>query len=246
MATTPAPASLPPPRSEVGVFGWAQRNLFSSRFNSTLTIITGVLLALALFFGLKWVFLGANWTVNVELGGRFVIGQYNTEAACPGRNCFWRPQVALLMITALLGMGMGHGEWRRDAANRARRGDCRCRFRAAAVLDGNDGHGCARVACRQHSRAADWLGGGALHAFGQRQVGQHPCSGFVLADNSLAARSAGRARSSTRAGHLLGRLDDKPCCSRSAASPSACQSESRSRSGGAVNFPWSRRSAWHS
>ena len=107
MATTPAPASLPPPRSEVGVFGWAQRNLFSSRFNSTLTIITGVLLALALFFGLKWVFLGANWTVIVELGGRFVIGQYNTEAACPGRNCFWRPQVALMMITALLGMGWG-------------------------------------------------------------------------------------------------------------------------------------------
>ena len=107
MATTPAPASLPPPRSEVGVFGWAQRNLFSNRFNSVLTIITGVLLALALFFGLKWVFLSANWTVIVELGGRFVIGQYNTEAACPGQNCFWRPQVALMMITALLGMGWG-------------------------------------------------------------------------------------------------------------------------------------------
>ena len=107
MATTPAPASLPPPRSEVGLFGWAQRNLFSNRFNSILTIVTGVLLALAFVFGLKWVFFDADWTVIVELGGRFVIGQYNTEAACPGQNCFWRPQAALLLITALLGMAWG-------------------------------------------------------------------------------------------------------------------------------------------
>ena len=36
-----------------------------------------------------------------------IIGQFNTEAACPGQNCFWRPQVVLLLVTALLGMAWG-------------------------------------------------------------------------------------------------------------------------------------------
>ena len=36
-----------------------------------------------------------------------VIGQYNTEGSCPGQNCFWRPQVALLLVTALFGMAWG-------------------------------------------------------------------------------------------------------------------------------------------
>ena len=33
-----------------------------------------------------------------------MVGQYNTESACPGQNCFWRPQAILLVVTALLGM----------------------------------------------------------------------------------------------------------------------------------------------
>ena len=50
---------------------------------------------------------GADWTVIAKLGGRFVIGQYNTDAACAGNNCFWRPQAALLLVIALLGMAWG-------------------------------------------------------------------------------------------------------------------------------------------
>ncbi len=99
--------SLPPPRSEVGAAGWAQRNLFGSWHNTVLTLISTTLLAISLWFGLNWVFTGADWTVIVKLGGRFIIGQYNTEAACAGQNCFWRPQASLLMVTALLGMVWG-------------------------------------------------------------------------------------------------------------------------------------------
>ena len=105
--TAPAPGVMLPPRSEVGVIGWLHANLFSAWYNTLLTIIFGGLLLLALVFGLRWVLAVADWTVVVELGGRFVIGQYNTEAACPGQNCFWRPQVALLMVMALLGMSWG-------------------------------------------------------------------------------------------------------------------------------------------
>ena len=100
-----AAAVLPPPRSEMGVVGWMRANLFSAWYNSALTVMAIVALALALWFGLGWILLQADWTVVSTLGGRIIIGQYNIDAACPGQNCFWRPQAALLLITVLLGMG---------------------------------------------------------------------------------------------------------------------------------------------
>ena len=96
--------NLPPPRTEVGVLGWMRQNLFSSWFNSILTLITSAVTILALVYGLRWVVAGADWTVIGELGGQMVIGQYNTAAACPGQNCFWRPQASLLLVSVLLGM----------------------------------------------------------------------------------------------------------------------------------------------
>ena len=104
---SPAPSALalPPPRMSVGAAGWIRANLFGNWFDSLLTVVLGAALALGAWYGLSWVFLDADWTVVTKLGGRFVIGQYNTTEACPGSNCFWRPQVALMLVTALLGMG---------------------------------------------------------------------------------------------------------------------------------------------
>lgn len=109
MASQPTsrPEALLPPRSEVGVIGWLHANLFSNLFNSVLTLVSGVLLLVGLWFGLKWIFLAADWTVISELGGRFLLGRYNTEAACEGQNCFWRPQAALIMVSVLLGAAWG-------------------------------------------------------------------------------------------------------------------------------------------
>ena len=98
---------LPPPRYEVGVIGWLRANLFSSRFNSILTVVSLAAIVAALWFGLRWIFTGADWTVIQALGGLLAIGSYNNEQACPGQNCFWRPQVSLLLVTALLGMAWG-------------------------------------------------------------------------------------------------------------------------------------------
>ena len=106
-SASPAPA-LPPPRSEAGVIGWIRANLFSSWHGSLITALSIIALGLGLWYGLRWVFFQADWTVVVTLGGRMVIGQYNTEAACPGQNCFWRPQAALLMVSFLLGMVWGY------------------------------------------------------------------------------------------------------------------------------------------
>ena len=103
----PQSGALPPPITERGIVGWAYANLFSAWYNTVLTLIFAAILVLALWFGLGWIFLEADWTVVATLGGRSMIGQYNTEFACAGQNCFWRPQVSLLMVSALLGMAWG-------------------------------------------------------------------------------------------------------------------------------------------
>ena len=107
MSTNPrltAALVLPPPRSETGVVGWMRANLFSAWYNSAMTVIVGIVLALGLWFGLGWILFEADWSVVPTLGGRFIIGQYNIEAACPGQNCFWRPLAGLLLVTVLMGM----------------------------------------------------------------------------------------------------------------------------------------------
>ena len=90
------------------MIGWVRANLFGSWFSGVITVASIVIAGLALWFGLRWVIFEADWSVVVVLGGRMIIGQYNTEAACPGQNCFWRPQVSLLMVTTLLGMAWGY------------------------------------------------------------------------------------------------------------------------------------------
>ncbi len=80
------------------------QNLFSSWFNTALTLIASAVIVLVLFYGLRWVIAGAEWKVIGVLGGQIAIGQYNTESSCPGQNCFWRPQVSLLLVSAMFGM----------------------------------------------------------------------------------------------------------------------------------------------
>ena len=100
--------ALPPPPMSVGMAGWVRNNLFSAWYNGALTVASVVAIGLALWFGASWVFGTAHWSVIGELGGRFIIGQYNTEGACPGQNCFWRPQVGLLLASMLFGMAWGY------------------------------------------------------------------------------------------------------------------------------------------
>ena len=80
-------------------------NLFSTWYNSLLTAVLVILILAAVWFGGKWTVTDADWSVIGVLGGQMVIGQYNIESSCPGQNCFWRPQVGLLLVTVLFGMG---------------------------------------------------------------------------------------------------------------------------------------------
>jgi len=87
--------------------GWLRANLFSSWYNAALTLAVGGLAVFVLWQGLSWLLTDADFSVIATLGGLLIIGQYNTETGCPGQNCFWRPQVALLGVSLLLGMAWG-------------------------------------------------------------------------------------------------------------------------------------------
>ena len=102
----PAPI-LPPPLLNRGAVGWARDNLFSSWHNSVLTVVSTVLVVVGLWWGLRWVLVDAEWTVISTLGGFLAMGEYNTEKACEGQNCFWRPQVSLILVMVLAGMAWG-------------------------------------------------------------------------------------------------------------------------------------------
>ena len=102
----PAPVLLPP-RSETGAVGWLRINLFSTWYNGALSAVAIAALALTAWFGIGWVIFDADWSVIVAVAGRFVIGNYNSTQACPGNDCFWRPQASLLMVSLLLGMAWG-------------------------------------------------------------------------------------------------------------------------------------------
>ena len=104
---TSAASVMAPPRSEVGAIGWMHANLFSTWYNTAMTVVSVLVVVWFLWFGLTWVFGEAEWRVIGTLGGQFIIGQFNTESACPGQNCFWRPQVGLLLATLVLGMAWG-------------------------------------------------------------------------------------------------------------------------------------------
>lgn len=107
VSNSPTSGQLPPPRFEGGAAGWIRENLFSSWFNGVLTVVSSAVIVVAAWFCLGWVLTDADWTVIATIGGGFFIGQYNTELACPGQDCFWRPQAGLLLVTVLLGMVWG-------------------------------------------------------------------------------------------------------------------------------------------
>jgi general L-amino acid transport system permease protein len=84
-----------PPVTSVGVFGWLRKNLFSSWFNSLLTILA-LWLICNFAIGLWGFITTANWnvvTVNLRL---FMVGRYTIEEV-------WRVQVSVAMLAFLLG-----------------------------------------------------------------------------------------------------------------------------------------------
>jgi general L-amino acid transport system permease protein len=88
-----------PPITERGAIGWLYHNLFSSIGNSILTIITAILLYLAISGVIRWI-LNAFWQpvwVNRKL---FAVGPYPTEELS-------QPLFVLVVLCLLFGLSAG-------------------------------------------------------------------------------------------------------------------------------------------
>lgn len=94
-----ATESLQPPVLYIGAMGWLRKNLFSSWFNSLLTILA-LWIIYSLLTSLVAFVVTANWTVisvNLRL---FTIGRYPIDQA-------WRVMASLSLLTFLIGASWG-------------------------------------------------------------------------------------------------------------------------------------------
>ncbi len=110
MAGTETSASLPPPRVALGLAGWLRRNLFSTWYNSLLTLVVGYLLAANLWPLLQWALFQANflgtttddcsgegacWVFLRQRLGFFIYGFYPEELR-------WRINICYALLALVL------------------------------------------------------------------------------------------------------------------------------------------------
>ena len=91
----------PPVQSDV--LEWLKKNLFSSWFNTLLTIVSVLVIFLALRGIISWVFFSADWSPVVQNLRLYAVGPYPIEQ-------MWRIWVILYMVSFLAGMSAG--KWR--------------------------------------------------------------------------------------------------------------------------------------
>ncbi|HEX2884176.1 MAG TPA: amino acid ABC transporter permease [Candidatus Limnocylindria bacterium] len=92
--------TLPPPSSSIGPIAWLRANLFSSWFNSLLTVVIGALLAWLAAGIVGWAAGEARWSVVTNNLRLFLIGQYPPEQA-------WRIWLDLALLSVLAGISAG-------------------------------------------------------------------------------------------------------------------------------------------
>ena len=113
---------LKPPITRIGVIGWLRANLFSSVFNSVLTIVTLYLLWKIVPAFVRWAFIDSSWNTTGaacrEAGGacwsivaknfRFIIfGFFPYESQ-------WRPLVAMIILFILLLLSSNRRFWKKS------------------------------------------------------------------------------------------------------------------------------------
>ena len=92
--------ALPPPSERYTVLGWLRRNLFSTWYNSLLTLASLALIYAILKPFITWLLTEAEWEViqvNLRL---LMVGQYPSEET-------WRVWMCLYLLAANLGLSWG-------------------------------------------------------------------------------------------------------------------------------------------
>lgn len=105
----PKPAR-PAPITEIGVVGWARKNLFSSIPNTVITLLTAYVLWSVLVPFLSWAFVNADWVgssrADCTSGGacwvfisvRFNLFMYGFYP----EDSYWRPNLAFILLIGFL------------------------------------------------------------------------------------------------------------------------------------------------
>lgn len=106
-ATAPAQnarhADLPPPASQVGVYGWLRSRLFSSPLNAVLTLLSAALIYLVVPPLLDWAIFSANWQEGTS------------RADCTNAGACWT-MVRARFAQFLYGFYLYDERWRVDVA----------------------------------------------------------------------------------------------------------------------------------
>lgn len=93
-------ASIPPPVVRFTLLGWLHKNLFSTWYNSLLTILAGGLIFSILIPFANWMINEANWEV-VQVNFRlFMVGLYPSDET-------WRVWGCLFLLAVILGLSFG-------------------------------------------------------------------------------------------------------------------------------------------
>jgi general L-amino acid transport system permease protein len=88
---------LPP--EPPGPLTWLRKNLFSSWYNSLLTVVLLVFLAWAIYGLLRWMILQADWRPVINHPMLYLVGQYP-------RSQLWRLGIGIALFTVMLGMSI--------------------------------------------------------------------------------------------------------------------------------------------
>jgi len=143
MTAIPAPETLKPPRTSVGVLGWLRQNLFSTWYNALLTIVTLWALYALLRPALTWMLTTARWEVVADNLRLFMVGQYPAD------------QVSRIWLCVYVLGGLAGSSW----------GTWGARFRTFAVAIGSAGLFLALLPFSLDIRLR-WLGLGVAVAAG--------------------------------------------------------------------------------
>ncbi|HEX2110904.1 MAG TPA: amino acid ABC transporter permease [Gaiellaceae bacterium] len=103
----PVPEPERPPTRRVPPQEWARENLFSTWWNSLLTVVFGAALAWALYKVTRFVFFDAQWQIVERNLRNFVVFHFP-------RGETWRVWAALFVVAGAVGLGAGAAATRRE------------------------------------------------------------------------------------------------------------------------------------
>src|SRR5918999_3519699 len=96
----PTPEPERPPEQRLTPAEWVRENLFSSWFNTLLTLVFALLLGWAIFRAAQFVFFDARWEVIERNMTNLMVSRFPREE-------LWRVWAALFVLAAALGLGTG-------------------------------------------------------------------------------------------------------------------------------------------